>query len=113
MSKERRRDDRIDTSIDVDYSTYSSYHLRKITNVSKGGLYIRTQEPPPVGTDLEVRFKLPDQKRELNLSVKVAWTYKQPETVALNSSGMGVQFNNISDEDLKTVIAFVEKQQRK
>src|SRR5689334_272539 len=83
---------RVATSLEVDYSTYTPYQIRRITNISKGGVFIRTQEIIPVGTVLDISFQLPTREDPIQSKVKVMWTYRQPSTVNLNSSGLGVQF---------------------
>jgi uncharacterized protein (TIGR02266 family) len=106
---ELRKAERIDSSIDVDYSTYSSYHIKRITNISKGGVFIRTQDIFPVGTVMEIRFRLPKLDHQIQSKVKVMWTYRQPASVNLNSSGMGVGFLEISDADKNAIQSFIDQ----
>lgn len=105
---EQRKHTRIDSSMSVDYSTYSPYHIRRITNISKGGVFIRTQEIFPVGTVMDISFRLPEEEQQIQSKVRVIWTYRQPSTVSMNSSGMGVQFIEINDDDMRRIQAFID-----
>lgn len=100
---------RIPTSLEVDYSTYTPYHIRRITNISKGGVFIRTQEIIPVGTVLDISFQLPNRSTPIKSKVKVMWTYRQPSTVNLNSSGMGVQFVEVAAKDVRDIQEFINQ----
>lgn len=104
---DQRNHPRHDASIEVDYATYSPYHVRRITNISRGGLFIRTQDILPVGTEIEISFRLPNHTKPIQSRVRVMWTYRQPASVAMNSSGMGVQFLQIQDDDKAAIQAFI------
>ena len=107
--KDLRQHKRVDASLHVDYSTYSPYHIRRITNISNGGVFIRSQEIFPIGTVMDISFRLPDEDKDIQTKVKVIWTYRQPATVSMNSSGMGVQFLEIADGDMKRIQAFIDQ----
>src|SRR5262245_16912682 len=92
---DRRDNTRVGTDIEVDLGSYSRYQLQRsanISNVSAGGVFIRTRDPQPVGTILHIRFLLPGEKNPVQCSAQVRWVYHQPASVSLNSSGMGLQF---------------------
>ncbi len=77
-------------------------------NVSTGGLFIETSDPPPVETPLRLEFFLPGQQQPIRCLGRVAWCnledgQKNPRL----PRGMGVQFVDISLEDMCLIRAFI------
>ena len=81
------------------------------SNLSVGGLYLRTKSPLDIGDTLILSFSLPCKEQEISIScqAKVAWTNfdlnrRKPGYV----SGVGLQFLNLSHEDLSTLAKFID-----
>jgi uncharacterized protein (TIGR02266 family) len=79
-------------------------------NISTGGIFIESSNVMPVGTELIVKFKLPTSDKVIESHARVAWTNdpcekKKPSLPA----GMGLQFLDLSLEDLHTIRVFVDK----
>ena len=106
--EERRGQKRAQVELDIDLSTYEKYYLSKLVNLSVGGAFIRTRELQPVGTELKLRFQLPDQSKAIETKASVMWVYTQAGKREPNSSGIGVQFLEISDEDRSRIADFIE-----
>jgi Tfp pilus assembly protein PilZ len=71
------------------------------------GLFVRADAPPPIGTDLNVQFVLPDQS-ELVLAGRVVHCLSADEARAANEEpGMGVQFTHMSAEQAERVEALM------
>ncbi|MBI3995245.1 MAG: PilZ domain-containing protein, partial [Nitrospirae bacterium] len=49
---ERRKDLRIDVNIKVDYSTKGMFVSNYVTNLSKGGVFIQTNDPLPIQSQI-------------------------------------------------------------
>ena len=69
-------------------------------DVGKGGLAIRTMNPFPPGTTIQVKFRLPGAQADIDALGRVAWSDRKV--------GMGVQFDRISAADQDAVDAFVD-----
>ena len=95
--------------LDVDLGTYGRYFLTKMANVSTGGAFILTESLHPVGTPLNIRFRLPDDDASIEATAEVIWTYKQPGGSSPNASGMGVRFMEIRPEDEERISDFVAR----
>lgn len=78
-------------------------------NVSAGGIFLITQDPFPVGTDLKISFTLPDDENHIETEGTVIWSRRERES-AERPPGMGVQFSVIGKEDRERVRAFVNEQ---
>src|SRR5688572_26168917 len=69
---ERRLHERFETSISVDYSSGDTFLFSYIQNISEMGIFIRSDEPLPIGTVLELRFA-PDGQEPIELAGEVTW----------------------------------------
>jgi len=103
---------RAQVELDVDLSTYGKYFLSKLENVSAGGAFVRTREVYPVGTDVKLRFTLPNDNATIEAAGEVIWSYNQAGRTEPNSSGMGIKFTKIQDEDRVRITRFVEESTR-
>ena len=60
--------------------------------------------PLAKGTAIQVRFRLPGVPQEIDAAGRVAWSDHRV--------GMGVQFENVSATDQRTIEGFVDAQTR-
>ncbi len=109
-NSERRIQKRAQVEIEIDLGTYEKYFLTKLENVSIGGAFIRTRTMYPVGTEMDLKFKLPDDHEAIDVKGEVVWTYDQPGNREPNSSGVGVKFKNIQESDRQKIALFIARQ---
>ena len=103
---ERRLHERFDTSISVDYSSGDTFLFSYIQNISEMGIFIRSDEPFPIGTVLELRFT-PDGQEPIELAGEVTWVNPyRPFGDNLNP-GMGVRFQDLSADMRERIVALV------
>lgn len=103
---ERRRHERFDTSISVDYSSGDTFLFSYIQNISEMGIFIRSDEPLPIGTVLELRFA-PDGQEPMELAGEVTWVNPyRPFGENLNP-GMGVRFDGLSPDLRERIVELV------
>ncbi|HEX5657520.1 MAG TPA: TIGR02266 family protein [Polyangiales bacterium] len=103
---ERRRYERFDTSISVDYSSGETFLFSYIQNISEMGIFIRSDSPLPVGTRLELRFT-PEGQTALELEGEVTWINPyRPFGDNLNP-GMGVRFRGLKPELRERIVDLV------
>ncbi len=78
-------------------------------DLSSGGLYLKTDFPLSLDESLTLRFTLPDQKGMVSCKARVAWVNQKenPRKPAL-PTGMGIQFVELSLEDMKSIRRFLE-----
>src|SRR5262245_9863211 len=84
--------DRIPLSLEVEYRTAGAFLVAYTSNLSKGGLFIETDRPAPVGTALMLSFTIPSGER-LQVRAAVAWVRPQPADG--KPAGMGVEFEGL------------------
>ena len=78
-------------------------------DVSSGGLFLKTECQLETDEKLVLSFSLPDDERMITCSARVAWVNdvhnpRKPELPA----GVGVQFVDLSLEEMKTIKSFLE-----
>jgi uncharacterized protein (TIGR02266 family) len=75
-----------------------------ILNLSRSGLFVRTDIQPPLDAELSLRFYLPGYPKQLEVAGRAVWIQNTSNSLP----GMGVQFDNIPQLDKKLLQAFVE-----
>lgn len=80
-------------------------------NLSSGGLFLETDRPLEVETPLTLEFALPDRSHPVRCKGRVAWVnFPDHKRKPQMPTGMGVQFLDISLEDLHAIRDFIDKQ---
>jgi uncharacterized protein (TIGR02266 family) len=69
-------------------------------NIGKGGLAIRTMSPMPQGTSLQIKFRLPGMKDDIDTTGRVAWSDRKV--------GMGIQFETMEAGAQSLIDQFVD-----
>ena len=54
---DRRKSTREDLKIPVDYSAVDAFFSEFTTNVNEGGMFIATETPSPLGTEVALEFR--------------------------------------------------------
>jgi len=79
-------------------------------DLSTGGLYLKTNMPLEIDEELMLIFSLPGQEKgAVSCSARVAWVNQEENPLKPElPSGMGVQFVNLSPEDLASIAGCLE-----
>ena len=103
---ERRKHERFDTSFAVDYASGETFLFAYLKNISEMGIFIRTDTPQEVGTDLRLRFQVEGQE-PLILEGRVIWINPYRESGDNLNPGMGVRFKRLTPELREKVVELV------
>jgi uncharacterized protein (TIGR02266 family) len=103
----RRQHPRHDVEIEVTLESESNFYLGLTENLSEGGLFIATHVLPPLGTQIDLSFKLPNFAEPIQLTGIVRWVREYSETSDA-SPGMGVRFESIRSDDIQHIRAFLD-----
>ena len=105
--KRRRQYKRYDSDLSVRFREFrdESAELREggIRNVSRGGIFIRTKDPYPAGTELRLFVAVVTpfgETEELEAVGKVVWV-----TLRTGEEGMGVNFTKIGRHSQYAMLA--------
>ncbi len=104
--KDRRRSSREDLTIPVDYSAVDAFFSEFTTNVNEGGMFIATETPSPLGTEVRMEFRLPGLDRPVNVSGRVAWVSDGKDESPV---GMGIEFHELDPKVRSTINELVRK----
>jgi uncharacterized protein (TIGR02266 family) len=101
-----RRYYRIPLEIPVDWQIngQGDVVISSTDDVSGGGVQIRTQNPPPVGTEVVLLLQIEEDDGQLRIPGKVAWVRTDD-----SFSGMGVRFSTESSAEKKRLRDLVRK----
>jgi hypothetical protein len=84
----KRRDSRL--TINKEFSSFEAFIEEYVTNISRTGAFVKTAEPPPVGTEINLKFTvIMDDIETIEGIGKVVRVQDDPP-------GMGVVFTRIS-----------------
>jgi uncharacterized protein (TIGR02266 family) len=99
-SFDRRSSPRVTLGIPVSYRAGHTIAGALTLNIGKGGLAIRTMSPMPQGTSLQIKFRLPGMKDDIDTTGRVAWSDRKV--------GMGIQFETMEAGAQSLIDQFVD-----
>lgn len=77
-------------TINKEFDSFDQFIQEYVTNISKSGVFIRTEEPLAIGTEVDLRFTVIMDSIETIEGTGVVVRVQQ------NPSGMGVVFKDLS-----------------
>jgi type IV pilus assembly protein PilZ len=92
MEDERRKNPRTPIELAVEYKRLNTFFADYTKNISRGGTFIGTEKPLPVGTEFIFALGVPGMPEPLRLRGKVIWTTEPHEATKANPAGMGIEF---------------------
>lgn len=104
-----RREPRVNAAVQLRYADHEGKeHEGMAGTIGGGGLFLESQSLYPVGTALRLEIKLPHHlDSPVRATGEVVWTRAKMERAVL-FPGMGIKFSEISSDDKKRVLEFVE-----
>ena len=76
------------------------------TNISAGGMFLKTDRPFAIGSNLKIEFSLPGDEEPIRADAQVARTMP-PGNFHDYHAGMGIVFTAIEEEDRKRIEDFI------
>jgi type IV pilus assembly protein PilZ len=106
-SLNRRRSNRFEVTWQVDCETEDTFLYAYITNISEMGIFVKTEKPLAVGTELVLRFAPPATEKTFVLRGIVQWINPvRPLGENLNP-GMGIRFQSLKPDDRELIVEAV------
>jgi type IV pilus assembly protein PilZ len=99
---DRRRSDRIEVTWAVDCETEDTFLYASITNISAMGIFVRTNEPLAVGTEVTLRFAPPNSPGGFVLRGQVQWINRA--VAGSPNPGMGIRFAELTLDDRERIV---------
>ncbi|MFL5322261.1 MAG: TIGR02266 family protein [Myxococcaceae bacterium] len=88
----------------VDYKKLNSFFADYTKNISKGGTFIKTKKPLPIGTKFLFKLSVPHRDQPFELLGEVVWSKGDGD-----EPGMGIRFIYGSDNQRSEFEAVVEQ----
>lgn len=91
---DKRSSVRAPIELKVEYKKMNTFFADYTKNISKGGTFIKTDRPLPVGTEFLFKLTLPKRDVPFELKGTVMWTNKPAEVQnpEVGVMGMGIRF---------------------
>ena len=84
---DRRAQPRAPIELKVQYLKLNSFFSDYTKNLSKGGIFIKTPKPLPIGTRFLFKLSIPTHPEPFEIPGEVRWSSSEGE-----DQGMGIQF---------------------
>lgn len=93
-TSDRRDGPRAPIELKVEYKKMNTFFADYTKNISKGGTFIKTDRPLPVGTEFLFKLTLPKRESPFRLKGQVIWTNRAEEVQNpdVDAMGMGIRF---------------------
>jgi len=108
-SDNRRQADRAPIELRVEYRRLNMFFADYTRNISKGGTFIRTEKPLPIGTEFVFSLVVPGFAEPLTLVGKVIWCVCETDATEANPAGMGIEFQYRDEGERGRIDAVVRK----
>ncbi len=105
MAESRELRYRVD--IRVDFATRDFFLANRITNISRGGVFIETQLP--IHSEVDLRMTLPDTRVTIGARGRVIWNYDMRQGSMRLVAGSGIKFTEIEAEDRALLDSYLSK----
>ncbi|MEE2829535.1 MAG: TIGR02266 family protein [Myxococcota bacterium] len=107
---ENRRHQRAPLRMQLNYrdATGGNFLIEHATNISRGGIFIETEHPLPIGAQLAIQFQAEGSEEPIQVEGEVMWVNAWKEGGENPNPGMGIRFTNLSDSDRATIASIVK-----
>jgi uncharacterized protein (TIGR02266 family) len=101
------RGPRYRVAIQVNCATRGLFVANRITNISRGGLFI--EKVLPLNSEVDLSFCLPDSQVTIGAKGRVAWTYDIPKGSIHLVEGSGIRFVEMPPEERQLLEDYLKK----
>ena len=103
---EKRRYPRKPINVKVTNKSSGFFSYFTSTNISIGGMFLKSEEPVPEGTQLSLEFTLPGSQEPLRVEAEVVRVAKRTKDKEI-TPGMGIQFKNLDKKQRQEIESFI------
>ncbi|MBP7125532.1 TIGR02266 family protein [Myxococcota bacterium] len=104
--RDLRQSPRLQYEASVELESDDRFYTGFSRNISTGGLFIAVPSPPPVGTRLTVRFRLPTLQDPVEAEAEVRWVRDGSGELM---PGMGVRFLSLPDRVSQAIDQYLKQ----
>lgn len=103
---ERRRWERTDLVVRVDYKTVDELFSEFARNINEGGLFVETDNPPSLGASVALQFQIPGSDEPIQVMGRVV---RVCDGSHREGPGMGIEFENLDDQSRELINELVRQ----
>ncbi len=100
VDSDRRKSDRMDLVVRVDYRTVDELFSEFARNINEGGIFVETDAPHPLGTQVHLQFQIPGSEEPLQVVGCVVHISEKDPT---EPSGMGIEFDDLDSQEQQRI----------
>lgn len=104
-----RQDPRVPKVLSLTYKDRDSFISAYTSNISKGGVFIKTDNPLAAEEKFLLKLQLPEIPEPLKIKCLVAWRRKDSQELERKPNGMGVKFEEMSTNDKNTLDRYIKE----
>jgi uncharacterized protein (TIGR02266 family) len=104
----QREHSRYPVDLRVDCSTRDAFVSNRVTNLSRGGLFIKSDNPLPVSAEVDLTLTLPGTDRPLRARGRVIWNYDIAKGSCHVVRGMGIKLIDLGTKERRTLAEYLE-----
>ena len=106
---ERRKHTRFHKTFKITFPTPKTLKKHYLSDISPGGLFIKTNNPLNQGETFKLKILLPDKGKELEIFCEVVWSHREEQMTPEKKypPGMGVKFLNPPKEAIERIISIL------
>lgn len=93
----------------VEYKRLNAFFADYTKNIGRGGTFIRTEKPLPIGTEFTFKLVIPTLPEPLRLRGRVQWIVSGAEATDGQEPGMGIGFLYETEAERERVAGVVEQ----
>jgi len=102
-----RKEDRVQKTLSLTFRDRQSFVKAYTANISKQGLFIRTEHPLREGEQFLLKLQLPNLFEPVKVKCEVVWA-RVPSDTEKRPSGMGVKFREMSEGDSRVLNQYLQ-----
>ena len=106
---QRRAHERYEVTIPVDCTTQELFLSNHVCNISRGGLFIRSDKPLPLETEVSLVLRLPEADLCIRAKGRVVWNYDIVKGTSRIIPGSGIRFIDMSATDRAALEGYLKK----
>jgi len=112
MGMNRRSSTRIPLAVSVAYwveeQKREEAYMVEAVNVAEGGIFLKTDLPLGLGTEVHLEFCIPGSEQELQVVGKVVWSKEEIIGEEKRVVGKGIRFTECNDLTRKKLSQYIE-----
>lgn len=113
VQPQKREHQRYEVTIPVDCSTKHVFVANHVSNISRGGLFLRSDKPLPLAAEVALVLRLPDVGQSIRAVGRVVWNYDLQKGTSRIVPGSGIRFVDMSPADRVTLEGYLDRLARR